>query len=240
MSDVADMLGIQSNKPAAPLNAAEEAVRFLQEANKAKIESKGKPIKKPKGMKREVYDLLGKDGIVPALQSNPVGPVFKNKRAVAARGRWVYAPIESSARGDNQLTFFHWVKADINYPDYPYAKFNVHLDPIVFTEEEYTAHLRDDSWSKRDTEVLLNVCHHYDLRWPIIFDRIQLSSKKTSEEIQARYFSIVNKVQSIREQQASHGIPSFQEKKPVIDYDLEKETKRRLQQDLLFKRLVCT
>lgn len=239
MSDVADMLGIQTNKPAAPLNAAEEAVRFLQEANKAKTDNKGsKPIKKPKGMKREVYDLLGKDGIVPALQSNPVGPVFKNKRSVATRGRWIYAPIESSARAadNNQLTFFHWVKADINYPDYPYAKFNIHLEAVTFTDEEYSSHLNDDNWSKDDTETVLDVSHNLDLRWPIIFDRIQLSTHKTPEEIQARYYAVVNKLQTVRDQQALNGIPSLYEKKTAADFDLEKESKRRLQQDLLFKR----
>jgi hypothetical protein len=230
MGDVADMLGLAQPR-VAPLSAAEEALRFLTEQkNKASIQRP--PGKKPKGMKREVFDLLGKNGIVPAMQGSTVTvPSFKTKRVVAGRGKWVYDPIESSARHDNQKTFLHWVKADINYADYPYAKFNVKLDPVRFTEEEYNSHIRDEHWTREDTQTVLDICHKYELRWPIIFDRITLSAVKSSEEIEHRYFTIQNKLHACRDIAATATVD-----KKLYEFDFEKESKRRLQQDVNFKR----
>ena len=232
MGDVADMLGLAPAKPATTsMSAAEEAMRFLHEG-KPKGDSKlsaSKSGKKPKGMKREVFDLLSKDGIAPAMQgSNLQTSAFKTKRIVAGRGKWVYAPIESSARNDNKLIFYHWVKADINYTDYPYAQFNVKLEPIEFTDEEYTNHLTDENWTREDTDTLLDICHKYELRWPVIFDRIVLSVNKAPEELQNRYYTVQNKLHAARQM-----VPND---KKLFDYDYEKECKRRLQQDTLFKR----
>jgi DNA methyltransferase 1-associated protein 1 len=229
MGDVADMLGLAVSKASGPANATEEAIKFLTES-KSKPENKqqSKLLKKPKGMKREVFDLLGKDGIVPAVQSSSAASAggFKTKRTIANKGKWVYLPIENSARSDNQLTFRHWVKAEINYSDYPYAKFNVKLEKIVFSDEEYQAFLNDENWTKEDTRTLIDTCHIFDLRWPVIFDRISLRPTKTPEEIQNRYYTVVNKLYAARDQTD----------KKLYEYDVEKETKRRTQQDSIFKR----
>ena len=124
MGDVADILGMGKAKES---SAADVASQMMNDA-KPKGGSKEKR-KKPKGMAREVYDLLGPDGIVPSMETNKVSTGFKNKRASALRGRWVWAPFTSSSRSDQQ-PFYHWVKADVQYSDYPYAKFNLKLDNI--------------------------------------------------------------------------------------------------------------
>ena len=44
---------------------------------------------------------------------------------------WIWAPFSSSARSDG-LMLHHWVRAKVEYPDYPYARFDVHLDPVEY------------------------------------------------------------------------------------------------------------
>ena len=60
-----------------------------------------------------------------------VGAMGKNDKV----SKWVWAPFSSTARNDG-ADFHHWVKAGVEYPDYPFARFNVHLDSVEYTEEE--------------------------------------------------------------------------------------------------------
>ena len=124
MGDVADILGMVKPKDS---TAAEVASQIMTDA---KPKATSQKRKKPKGMAREVYDLLGPDGIVPSMETNKVSTGFKNKRASALRGRWVWAPFTSSARSDQQ-PFYHWAKADVQFNDYNYVKFNVKLDNLA-------------------------------------------------------------------------------------------------------------
>ncbi|KAL7531740.1 hypothetical protein ACHAXR_004209, partial [Thalassiosira sp. AJA248-18] len=56
---------------------------------------------------------------------------------------WAWKSFTSSARqnDDDKTQFYHWVRANIEYADYPYARFDVSLDPLVYTEEEYGMYL---------------------------------------------------------------------------------------------------
>ena len=235
MSDVADMLGIQYRKQS--LSMTEQAAKLLAEQRSGNAAKKNlKVVKKPKGMKREVYDLLGEDALVPAVQTN-TAPTFKRKRQVTT-GRWIWAPIESSARTDNpNPIFFHWVKADIHYNDYPYAKYHVHEKKIEYSDEEYQSLLNDDNWTRADTDQLVELCAMYSLRWPVIYDRLQLSSPKPIEQVMARYYHIVSQLNnSIDKSLPMHGLSIHDKSNTATDFDLEKETRRRRGQDLLFRR----
>jgi hypothetical protein len=232
MSDVADILGIQS-KPVA--TAADEAARIMADKSKNKL---SKSAKKPKGMKREVYDLLGEDGLLPAVQTSST-PAFKNKRQVTY-GKWIWAPIESSARNDNpNPIFFHWVKADMHYSDYPYAKYNVHGEKLSYSEEEYNTLLKDPTWTREDTDQLLDTCSVFGLKWSIVYDRLQLGNPRPVEEVMARYYSIANALANAHNKNLERPPPiqalSITEKKSAV-FDLERESKRRRQQDILFRR----
>ena len=55
--------------------------------------------------------------------------------------QWAWKSFTSSARRDS-AQFHHWVRANVEYADYPYARFDVSLDPIVYTDEEYEAFLQ--------------------------------------------------------------------------------------------------
>lgn len=143
MGDVAEILGLNSK---APVSASEEASKIL--ADKPKGFS-AKIAKKPKGMSREVFGLLGHESLNPSIQTSKPGAAagFKTKRISALNGKWVWAPFsknpstssfsQMSDRSQEELSLYHWVKADIQYMEYPYAKFDVQLEKLQYTDEEY-------------------------------------------------------------------------------------------------------
>ena len=193
MGDAAEILGI---KQSAPSSSAEVAAKLMADV-KPKI---GNVKKKPKGMSREVFDLIGRgqDALVPSMQSNSTvaSGAFKSKRVSALKGKWIWAPFTSSARPKDEVnkTFHHWVKADVQYNDYPYAKFNVKLDAPLYTDDEYEHLLKSDKWTRAETDHLMYICYKYDLRWPVVTDRYNMIPMRRTEDIQERYYSIISKV----------------------------------------------
>lgn len=206
MSDIADILGFSGKQ--------DDSLKVASKASK--------PAKKPKGMSREVYDLIGAETLVPSMQPNAIAPTFKNKRATVLKGKWIWDVIKNSARQEHQLELHHWVKAEMTYTDYPYAKFNVKMEDFALSEEDYERHqLADAAWTYADTAALMATCVRYDLRWPVIHDKLCLSVFRRVEELQARYYAVVAKVSG--------------EARPP-QFNLEAEARRREQQDFLFRR----
>jgi DNA methyltransferase 1-associated protein 1 len=233
MSDVASILGMGS-QPLTHANALlDEASKILNDKPKG-LNAGPRNVKKPKGMSREVFSLLGADGFVPTMQGNKQTTAFKSKRSSAMRGKWIFAPFTNSARNDNAV-FYHWVKADIQYADYPYAKFNLSLDPIIFTEEEYTNLLSSKSWTKEETMHVLDLASKYSLRWPVITDRYDLEPYRSQEEIQARYYTVLSRLRDHRV-----GITSsandFAKDDHQLVFNLEQEKRRKYQLELAYRK----
>jgi len=146
----------------------------------------------------------------------PPAPGIK-KGIASMKGRparkWVWASFDSSARSD-KAKFSHWVKADVEYPDYPYARFDVHLDPVVYNDDEYDRYLKDEpNWTKSDTDKLMEICRTYELRWPVVYDRYNSvpntdqddsSSSfprppvRKTEDLQHRYYYVATKLTKVR------------------------------------------
>ena len=74
--------------------------------------------------------------------------------------------------------FYHWIRSDVDKQlvDYPYAKFNKKLDineaTKRYTDQEYAKHLRDDDWSKAETDRLFDLIFAFDMRWHVVYDRL--------------------------------------------------------------------
>jgi DNA methyltransferase 1-associated protein 1 len=234
MSDAADILGI---KQSAPSSSAEVAAKLMADAKPIMTK---KPAKKPKGMSREVFDLLGRDqdSLVPAMQSNAsvASGAFKSKRVSALKGKWIWAPFASSARPKDEVnkTFHHWVKADVQYIDYPYAKFNVKMDAISYTDDEYEHLLKSDKWTRAETDHLMYICYKYDLRWPVIVDRYSMIPVRRTEDIQERYYSIVSKIRAHRTSTYEGAVSVKNEAATTFDHQAERA--RREQQECLFRK----
>jgi DNA methyltransferase 1-associated protein 1 len=181
---------------------------------------------KLQGMPREVMGLLSGTQDSQSAELPPVVPSFnpeaaggKRTASTSINGRekgsvkigakwisikkparqWTWAPFASSSRTDGAM-FHHWVRANVEYPDYPYARFDIHLDPITYSEEEYRRYLTNDSWTKSETDQLLELARRFELRWPVIYDRwvemfyshkdAGLEDMRKIEDLQHRYYSV--------------------------------------------------
>ena len=217
MGDVSEILGLSG----APKES--ELSRILGPAKPAKQSIP----KKPKGVNREVFGLLGQESIVPALQTLPAGTSFKAKRST--KGGWVQGEIFNCEADRLRPQLKHWVKSELANCEYPYLKFDVKSEKVSFTEDEYNAVLKSDKWTVSESEYLLDLCQTYDLRWPVIADRYSLQPFRRLEELQDRYYNIVAKLSALRD---GHDCSSADNANPYFNVDVEKA--RRIQQELLF------
>eukprot|EP00934_Nitzschia_sp_Nitz4_P009065 Nitzschia sp. Nitz4//scaffold221_size33835//20656//22503//NITZ4_007853-RA/size33835-processed-gene-0.14-mRNA-1//1//CDS//3329542563//9055//frame0 len=121
--------------------------------------------------------------------------------------QWAWAPFASSSRTDGAM-FRHWVRANVEYTDYPYAKFDIHLDPVTYTEEEAHLYLKSKTWTKSETDKLMELARRYELRWPVIHDRWldyyysqedgEASASRKVEDLQERYYSVAAILSQLR------------------------------------------
>ena len=93
----------------------------------------------------------------------------------------------------------------MEYLDYPYARFNIKLDKLDYTDEEYSTHLAAADWTRGDSDHLRDLCQRYDCRWPVIHDRYAHVPERPLEQLQHRYFSMVQKLLKARALRAQAG-----------------------------------
>jgi hypothetical protein len=115
--------------------------------------------------------------------------------------------------------------------DYAYAKFNIKLESVQYTDEEYDNYLQCVQWSRSETDHLMCICYEYDLRWPVIVDRYEATPKRPTEELMHRYYSVLTKLKAGRLGQTDFSSKSF----PASQFDIAFEKNRRNKQEMLFK-----
>ena len=233
MSDFREMVGAAP----APAHAAPRA----QKRGRAK---------RPAGLSREVYALLdrnakpaaegGDEGAAASLPSMVPGRAtgLKGKRDAGASSGWVWTSFKNSARKDG-LELDHWQRASMEYTDYPYARFNVRLEKVEYSDDEYDRYLQDPNWTKSDTDHLMRLCHKLDLRWPVIADRYAQTPPRPIEQLQQRYYTVAHTLLVVRTGTSSVsddtivglGINANSKR-----FNLEYEEQRRQQLQTLFER----
>jgi DNA methyltransferase 1-associated protein 1 len=227
--DAADILGIK--KTETPAVSSIDDVSRLIAASKAPAAPRER-ISKPKGMSRELFALMGKDGITPAIQpAKNTGAAFKSKWTSSLKGKWVFKDFTNSARMD-KTTFKHWVKADVEYQDYSYAKFNVSAELVTYSDDEYDELLHSSSWTRSETDHLMFLCGKYDLRWAVVADRYSLKPSRCCEDLQARYYSVVSRVLANR----ANALEANMRSEAHTGFDIETERKRRMQQEVYLRK----
>lgn len=242
MGDVADILGLGGSRKADGLSV--EASKILGIGEKKGILAP-KSAKKPKGMSREVFGLLGQDGVSSSMQPQPIAQntqMFKSKRTTSAHGKWIWSPVFTTSSTPtfvpnqpikNHPRIFHWLKSDLAHSEYPYLKFNVQLDRISFTDEEYEQLLKSNAWTRSESEYLVDLCFTYELRWPVIADRYALLPARRTEELQDRFYFILAKLQAHR-----RGAAGDADQINGSHFNIEIERNRRIQQELMFHKYV--
>ncbi|KAN0097425.1 hypothetical protein V8E55_001871 [Tylopilus felleus] len=151
--------------------------------------------KKPDGISRELYSLIGPSA--PSLAAYLAKPRLKQKPNLGGGGtvKWEHRPFTNSARSD-ALQLSHWVKLSDPTGDYPFAKYNVQTKPFDYSQDEYTRLLEDSEWTKEETDYLFNIVQEYDLRWYVIHDRYDYPSGpvRAIEDLKDRYYSVCRKL----------------------------------------------
>ena len=136
-----------------------------------------------KGLPRELVSLMGDNATsVVAAQD-----IFKKKPKLNRDvNKWAWKPFKNQARNDN-LTLHHWVKVNEEEGEYAFAKYNTSSQPYSYSSDEYDRMLKDDGWSKDETDYLINLIHEFNLRWPVIWDRYQWRSGRTLEVSESNF-----------------------------------------------------
>lgn len=167
----------------------------------------------------------------------------KERRRVVAREsvqQWVWTPFKNSARTD-RARFYHWEKTDENgvvdpRKDYKFARLNKKIICFVYTDAEYEEYLNflSSDWTKEQTDELFALCRQFDLRWPVIADR--LSFDKSIEQIKDRYYSVARALIEVRAN--TDELKKKAKTHPIMTnaYDYDHEVKRKQQLERMFAR----
>ncbi|CCG83876.1 protein of unknown function [Taphrina deformans PYCC 5710] len=183
--------------------------------------------KRAEGMSRELYNLIGNSSPpVVTLQSK-----FKEKPKFRQRAaKWSLVTFKNGGRSDD-LQLSHWTRgissSDAAEQPYRFEAFNKHADVITYTKEEYSTYLEKSGWTKDDTDLLIELCTQFDLRFIVIHDRWSDYSKtpKTIEQLKDRYYGVARSLLASRGQ-STEG----------LSYDYQKETTRKQYLEELFNR----
>ncbi|KAK6349030.1 swr complex subunit [Orbilia blumenaviensis] len=167
--------------------------------------------KRPDGITRELYALLGENAPPVAVVEHR----FKDKpKFLGSVAPWREQTFKNPARKDG-LELKHWVRQsslqeggmDVDQEggqqplplDYQFAKFNIKVNILEYSDAEYDAVLKDDDWSRQETDYLFTLIKDYDLRWVVIADRYEFEGKdRTMEDLKARYYSVCRNVMEMR------------------------------------------
>ncbi|KAI5857123.1 hypothetical protein BZA05DRAFT_387321 [Tricharina praecox] len=189
--------------------------------------------KRPDGITRELFALLGENPPPVAIVENK----FKEKpRWMGKANPWVWKGFQNPARGDD-LVLHHWERKSDSPGDvvYKFSKFNVKVDVPEYTNGEYEV-LKNDDWTKDETDYLFALCREYDLRFPIIWDRYEWPDKKRSQEdLKARYYLVCRVLMELRTpmgQMTPEEISTFN----LMNFDKEREVMRKAMAERQFNK----
>mmetsp|Transcript_18639 Transcript_18639/g.56311 ORF Transcript_18639/g.56311 Transcript_18639/m.56311 type:complete len:543 (-) Transcript_18639:194-1822(-) len=200
MSDVKDILGL--SRPASDV------------LGETKPKPKEAKAKRPEGMSREAFALLGDSHpITPTALANELkkgddkGLAEKRKQGPVV---WRYRAFHNSARTDG-LHLRHWTKAskdalvtetidgkvrekEVLDGNYKFAQCNKHTMVHRYDDEEWDTFVAplDAGWTRAETDYLLDLVAQFDHRFLPIADRYDFPGgpKRGLEDLKARYYGL--------------------------------------------------
>lgn len=227
-----------------------------------------------KGLAREVQNLGGDNpiAIVPEVSLYKKRR-FANRKPAA---KWELKQFRNSARAEQSLILRHWKrKTEPGQPGDPadgapsegannengeesntteeaiedsaFAKFNVKVQIPEFNDEQYTAKLQSDDWTKEETEYLMELVKDYDLRWPVIWDRYDFVPKipdgtdmngansamvpavksRDMEDLKARYYEVAAKMMELQKAIQYMTQPEWDLHQTMVNFKPEQERERK-------------
>eukprot|EP00795_Rhopilema_esculentum_P004303 gene4303-20503_t len=233
MADVRDILEIEGS-PQTPTSK-----NTIIHGNKQKRlrRTTDTVFKRPEGMHRELYALLYSDQRDPSsMTPSDTGRGYKQVKAKIGRSKvrsWQWEAFKNPSRKDD-LEMHHWRRKNDEGKAYPFAKFNKVVEIPSYTDEEYKLYLEDkkNSWTKDETDHLLDLCRRFDLRFVVINDRYDRVAfkKRSMEELKGRYYDLVGRLFKVQAQPGKE-----HDSEPPV-FDAEHEAKRKEQLLKLYNR----
>ena len=272
--DIRDIMGMADEGPRMP-------------APKKK-KKHGAPQPRLSGISKEVYQLMG-DSVppIPIVETSKYKsrPTYAAPRAFKPR-KWEERTFVNRARADN-LVLRHWKHAkprtnghvasqddnvenqdpvitpSVLYEDeLPLEKYNVKVSVASYTDEQYEKNFTSGSWSKEETDYLMELCRDFDLRWLLITDRYmpeqiprQARSKfddsqmvidcvdedihypdRSMEDLKARYYTIAAKMLETHRPANDMTESEFKLWEKMRDFDERTEKLRKSMAEKLFER----
>jgi DNA methyltransferase 1-associated protein 1 len=241
----------------------------------AKKQKTAAPRTNLKGLAREVQSLGGDNPIAIVPEVSLFKKRRFGSRKPAAK--WEMRRFANSARGDNgALVLRHWRRKheDVPHPedqmqdvqgqvdqgaehgqekadvpeDSTFAKFNVQVAVPQYSEDQYKSILRNDDWTKDETDYLLEMVKDFDLRWPVIWDRYEYVPKgpqagetdgsestavipapkpRTMEDLKARYYEVAAKMMAVQKPAQYMTKPEFDLYEIMTNFNPTDERKRK-------------
>lgn len=222
MGDVADILGLSPG--------GDETDQILDRKGKRSNRSQKKV--KPKGVPREVFEIMENEGDLTPLVADPSQLDLVTRMKDIQVHNWVWNKFKSSAREDG-LELHHWERKNVEYIDYPFAKFNYQIYSLDYTDEEYNDCNFHDDWSREETDYLFSLCKKYDLRWQVIGDRYNRQPIRSIEECKSRYYRICNRVLTYRRAN-NRQLSKSEQELSNFDYNINIDHQRNIQLDKSF------
>ncbi|KAF8742882.1 SANT/Myb-like domain of DAMP1, partial [Rhizoctonia solani] len=207
------------------------------------------PSRKPDGISREVYALIGDNS--PTLVQNYAAPKLKQKptfgRSQAEKPKeeekpatkWEWREFSNGARTDG-LKLKHWTKIspeEETNSTYQFEKYNVTPTIYTYSTDEYNKLLQDPDWSREETDYLFQIAREYDVRFFVMYDRYEFPGGKErtlEQDLKHRYYGVCRKLLRHRpwggeEATKSQLLGSF-------SFDKDRETTRKEYLKGLFNR----
>lgn len=221
------------------------------------------------GITRELFALLGERAPPIAINENKYKgrPKLLNKLRVRP---WRMSPFTNGARSDG-LVLNHWqrnhegtrqpapggTQMDVDEAkeegkeetkpleqEYTFAKYNVKPQlPRRYTDDEYNRHLRNNEWTREETDYLMDLVTEYDLRWVIIADRydyqprmdaepeanaiIPAKQVRTMEHMKARYYFVAATMLAIEHPPSEMSEAEFDLHEKMLKFDPNRERDRK-------------
>ncbi|CAH7675560.1 hypothetical protein PPACK8108_LOCUS10578 [Phakopsora pachyrhizi] len=174
-------------------------------------------------MDETMFKLLGNNlSYLPleTLQKRSTSNQKLEDRPIDSKGpNWRLVPFENPARNDG----------------FKFSKYNTKSTVYSYTTEEYYNLLRDDDWTKEETDYLFDLIETYDLRFPVIHDRYDFfGGNRSIDDLKSRYYSICQRLIQSRPSKQDESL-----KKSLLhsyNFDKQKEYDRKKHLKSLFER----
>jgi DNA methyltransferase 1-associated protein 1 len=141
--------------------------------------------------------------------------------------------------------------------DSHFAKFKVKVNVPTYTDEQYDANLRNEDWSREETDYLMELVRDFDLRWPVIWDRYEYQpgnniemvpseigvmvphrKVRTLEDLKARYYDVAAKMMAIHHPVQFMSQAEFNLHQLMTSFNPQQEQQRKQFAEVLMSRSI--